>query len=554
MQRNISYPDIAGERTVEAPSSQEAPHPTQAPDCGLSRRAALLWLLLALAVVLSYALATGQAWEDYYISFRHSAHLVEGKGLTYQEGQRIQGFTSPLATLLLAAGYGMGGSEPVALWLFRGLSAAAYAAGLWLLLGGVRRAGVAPGWLPLTVPGLVYLLDAKAAAFSMNGMETGLLLLFLGGSLFALAGLPGRGRLLLGLCWAGMMWTRPDSALYIAAMGLAAMLFLRRGGPLFGDLLRAAGVCTAAYLPWFAFAWIYYGSPVPHSVTAKGMAVAAPGASGLPAALRRLPEVWAYLYLPPYSEFSTWKLLAVGGGMAGLAASFYWAWPGGRPFGRAASWMTLCGAAFLALIPRVYPWYYPAVMACSLPALASMVADLSPSPHRRRRAIVAATALLFLAGLGWAWVDCARTVQVVQRVSEDGNREQIGRWLAANAAPSDRVYLECPGYIGYYSGLEMLDYPGLVSPPVVRARRLVADDFAVVGRALAPEWMVLRSEEVDYFRAVEGAWLQRNYRLATTFDVSDRLRQQAPEHPGILYDGTFHVLRRSDARKPGTEP
>jgi len=47
-------------------------------------------------------------------------------------------------------------------------------------------------------------------------------------------------------------------------------------------LLRAAGVCALLYLPWFLFAWAYYGSPVPQTVVAKGIGYAArPGVEAL---------------------------------------------------------------------------------------------------------------------------------------------------------------------------------------------------------------------------------------------------------------------------------
>jgi hypothetical protein len=504
-------------------------------------------VLLALAVALTYTLVTSQAWEDYYIAFRHSVHLVEGNGLTYQPGQRIQGFSSPLATLLLAATYAAGGSEPAALWLFRGLSMTAYAAGLWFLLQAMRRRGLTL----LVLPGLLYVLDAKAVAFSVNGMETGLWLLLLAGSLYGLSAVPERGPWVLGACWAGLLWTRPDSVVYLAAMVLASLAFTTERRRTARRLLQAGALCAAGYLPWVLFAWWYYGSPIPQSVVAKGLGASSAGLGSWMAGLGRLPSVLAYLYLPPYSEFSSWRLLAVAGGLLAAAASLYWAWPAGNTFGRMASLMTLCGALYLALLPRVYPWYYPAVMLCSLPAVAALASHI---PARVRRTGVVLAAVLLSSGLGWAWLDCARTVRVVQQVSENGNRVAIGRWLAANAAPGERVYLECPGYIGYHSGLEMLDYPGLVSPTVVAARRAVTDDFAVVGQSLAPEWMVLRSEEVQHFRAASGDWIRQRYRLVRTFDVAASLREQAPGHPGILYDGTFHVLRRRDGASDLGEP
>ena len=60
-------------------------------------------------------------WEDAYITLRHAVHLCGGDGLTYESGQRIQGFSSPLAALLMAATAAVTGCGPdaPALWLFR---------------------------------------------------------------------------------------------------------------------------------------------------------------------------------------------------------------------------------------------------------------------------------------------------------------------------------------------------------------------------------------------------------------------------------------------------
>ena len=53
-----------------------------------------------------------------------------------------------------------------------------------------------------------------------------------------------------------------------------------------------------------------------------------------------------------------------------------------------------------------------------------------------------------------------------QRV-EDQLRIPIGRWLAANVKPHERVMLEPIGYIGYYSERRIIDDVGLVSPEVL---------------------------------------------------------------------------------------
>src|SRR5437870_2754322 len=98
------------------------------------------WLValtaFAAAVPLAYALYTHHAWEDYFITFRHSQNLCAGKGLVYTEGERVHGFTSPLGVLLPALGYALtrNSSYLGALWIFRLISIAAFAGGAWLLL------------------------------------------------------------------------------------------------------------------------------------------------------------------------------------------------------------------------------------------------------------------------------------------------------------------------------------------------------------------------------------------------------------------------------------
>src|ERR1700756_5101902 len=92
--------------------------------------------LMALAVPLAYSLYTNEIWEDFFITFRFSRNLCEGKGLVYNIGERVHGFTSPLGVLLPALTYWLTGksSYVAALWAFRIISIAAFAGGCWWLI------------------------------------------------------------------------------------------------------------------------------------------------------------------------------------------------------------------------------------------------------------------------------------------------------------------------------------------------------------------------------------------------------------------------------------
>ena len=78
-------------------------------------------------------------------------------------------------------------------------------------------------------------------------METGFVLLFFGWAIYLLTVDENRW-LARGLCWAGMMWMRPDGCVYIMAFGLAELLFIRIGSRrnTLASLARSAGdVCLA---------------------------------------------------------------------------------------------------------------------------------------------------------------------------------------------------------------------------------------------------------------------------------------------------------------------
>ena len=83
----------------------------------------------------------------------------------------------------------------------------------------------------------------------------------------------------LGLAGAGLMWTRPDGFIYFGALGLGFLLF-DAGRPigqsrlgLLKIFLWAGALTTVLYLPWLLWAWHYFGSPIPHTIIAKGVEV-----------------------------------------------------------------------------------------------------------------------------------------------------------------------------------------------------------------------------------------------------------------------------------------
>ena len=421
-----------------------------------------------------FALLTNHAWEDYYITYRASKNLATGNGLVFNVGDRLHTFTSPLGVLLPATAslLTLNTSDVAALWIFRLMSCAAFGGAAALLFSTVRRGPETP--LVAGVLAIAWLCtDSKSLDFSINGMETGFMLLFLAYVLWGLFSPALKSRWLhLGLAWGGLMWTRPDSFIYIGLITAAAWIFndsqrtgLTRKAWL-AVIFKAALVCTAVYLPWFVWAWIYYGSPVPHTIVAKASVSAVD--RDLPTLIKTLAQMprlaWEgastldAAFLPTYFVAGGWpKVLILCARAMGLLTACLWLVPGVRSETRAASIAFLGAHVYLTFFPYFpFPWYLPPTTFLAFFAWACLAGQLLEFGRRSsglRRTV--AFASIFVVGgaqLGlqlWTVLAASKQMAALQTHIDTGNRRTIGEWLAANSSPGDRVFLEPLGYIGF---------------------------------------------------------------------------------------------------------
>jgi hypothetical protein len=534
----------------------------------LRRPPVLIFALVGLVAIV-FALYTQHAWEDYYITYRASKHLATGEGLVHNPGQHVHSFTSPLGVLLpaVASLATFNSSDAGALWIFRFMAIAALGAAAVLLFRGTQRLG-------LSLVASVFLVlclatDAKIVDFTINGMETPFLLAFFAYAFWAMFTAGPRRWIHLGLAWGGLMWSRPDACIPIAL--LTATVWLFNDAALTGlnrrewlpVLLRAAGVATAVYLPWFLFAWSYYGSPIPHTITAKSLLAGPKTLEGfwlsLLAFTQRINSPYASIdsvFAPPNMVYGGWPdgprlfMRTVAALCAGLWI-FRWFHPATRAL--SLTYLGLC--VYLNYFPPFpFAWYLTLPATVALLVLAGAFSQLlgaarHAAPPRWRGALQAAVLLPMLAFAvtgGWYTWQAARQLRAQQATIENGIRRPIGEWLKANAAPGDTVFLEPLGYIGFFSGLRTYDYPGLSSPEMVAAiRRHGTKRYAPLIRELNPSWLVLRPSEMADIHKEDPDLLRNVYVPTKAFDRRREVAELKVYGLGYIeYDAAFMVFKR----------
>jgi 3-oxoacyl-[acyl-carrier protein] reductase len=459
-------PAAAGPRAIAPALSAKAP-PASPPS---ARRAPLGLIIGLLILALSYGemALPPRPHDDAYITYRYAANVAAGKGLVYNEGERVLGTTTPLYALILAAGAVVGLPIPWFSALIEIASTLAIGVCLFLILRRIRAPGmgVAMVWL--------YALNRWFFGMAL-GMESQLYAACLMGAFASLA--HGRLALAAPLCGAAA-WLRPDGAFAFAAL-FAAMYQMewstwRRDRRFLLALVGSVGVLAI----WLLFATLYYGSPIPHSLSAKAAQHFDPGR-------RQFADGLAHLFLfgPDGARVRPFGVLA----LAGLAIGLFRR----TEIRPVVAWLAAYVGAF-TMAPE-YQWYYaPVVPVATLGAGLGLLefarlarwACRGDAKGVAAFMAVAAFLLLFrdLAISGGLTLEYWRHPKMR---TLDAGYADAGDWLRANSPPGATVSSVEIGALGYRSERRIVDLMGLVSPealpsvsgrtPAERAAKFLAD-------------------------------------------------------------------------------
>ena len=244
------------------------------------RPAFLLATLAALGFAGWRAIAMRWTTDDAFISFRYARNLLDGLGLVFNAGERVEGYSNFLWTLWSAVGLSAGFAAEA--WAdFWGVACYLGSVALLAATGQAlaRRREEGSPLVPLAAIGAA--LNPEWSIFATSGLETSAFtfLLLLG---YALVLRGVRRKLWLvaaGAVFGAASLTRPDGALpaavagvwllfaarprrsaallYGAAAGAVALPFLAWRLHYYGDLFPNTYYAKSAYLAWYGQGWLY---------------------------------------------------------------------------------------------------------------------------------------------------------------------------------------------------------------------------------------------------------------------------------------------------------
>ncbi len=520
----------------------------------------LLGIFFLFSICIVFAFVTDHRWEDWYITYRASKNFATGHGLVFNIGEYTMTYTSPIGTLFpaLIKYLFINQSDDFTIWIYRIICAVTLSVTSILLYKIIQQ---------LKYPIFFYYLSLFLFAFNfliidntINGMESAFMVFFEILLIYLLIRHSFKAIWQYALCFAGIMFTRPDGFIYAGIIILGFVLFRVNPNTQFTrknivNIIIAISIACLLFAPWIIITANYYGTPIPHTIIAKSKNYTFEYLINTFINYFQTFNGSPNLFLPSYAiNFGGWGLFKPIAQILSIITLFYWLIPGTNKIARALSFSSLLMVLYLNIISGQgpSPWYLPSVITPSLIVLTLISNDIylavyKDSPYK----IVKYLSLVSLMGVAVFMFSNfylgMRMIKYQQKIVENGNRKQIGLWLKANANPKDRVFMECLGYIGFYSNLKTYDYPGMSSPEVVKTRKEIkSEKYSAIINHLKPEWLVLRAGEATEINREIPELMQQHYKLAKTFDVRTKIEQAKVKYgePFLQVDALFEVYQK----------
>ncbi|MCG5052914.1 MAG: hypothetical protein KA712_08135 [Myxococcales bacterium] len=412
-------------------------------------------LALGATLVLSLVCAWRLRWlsDDAFISFRYARNWVEGHGLVFNLGEKVEGYTNFLWVVLLAAAHSLGVDMPTAAVVFS-LGFSTMALLLTYHLG--RR------WMPtrkiafvLPVACIALALNYTWASFSTGGLETMLAAAMV---LLALERAYAERPLQAGLANIAATMAHPDHAIFYVALAVALLLDPRRRR----GLVWYGLAFVLVYLPYTVLRWKYFGEFFPNTYYAKA------------GHLANFPQGWFYLWASTLA-CGLWALLPLSlYGLVALRSELV------------VRYTAIAVPLYLVYVAKIGGDYMLGRLLTPILPLVFLVSEqaLLHMTSRWPVALAATASLSFVplvvpakvippAEVKWYLTD-ERTMYPLKSLSplEIGGTtahrgEMLARYLANEGVELSYAAFAI-GYVGWRTGWKIVDLHGLIDPVLAR--------------------------------------------------------------------------------------
>jgi hypothetical protein len=379
----------------------------------------------------------------------------------------------------------------------------------------------------------------------MAGMETQVATaILLGGFYYLLK----ENWTLLGICCGLATIARPEFFAFVALIGLWLLIFNRR------VIFKVVATASLITIPWYLFAYLYFGSIIPNTVHAKTWG----GKIGLfSASKERILDYFykSWSHIAPFREWSfvrdtplpdsllqivVFLLLSVFsiGVVTAVRKKDH------KLIVIIATILIFIFYRSAAVINPYFMWYLPPFMALLFIVAAYGMNSISKYSHRAALIL----SMLIITAYGIHIPYSFPIEKKVQDEIEYAVRSEVGKSLQNIMKETDSVFLEPLGYIGIeIRGKTTYDFPGLSSPKVIDViRNLPQVRMGGVIEVLQPEFLVLRPREIKEFNEYYNETAAR-YTVIKTIQAKrgldwsvDGYRIKTPD------DRIFSILKRND--------
>jgi hypothetical protein len=297
-------------------------------------------------------------------------------------------------------------------------------------------------------------------------------------------------------------------------------LFWLMDGRNLKDGAKYAFLAVLVTLPWLIFATWYFGSPVPHSITAKALTYRSP------VSMEWIYVLW-YIFAQRGSTGGSILIVALlGTGVAAVLSQ-----QALRPLRIYLAWMVLYIAVFTFVQSGRFGWYYAPVM----PVLFTLVVLGGAVWFEQTRRLSAMTRILqsnlryvlagtlFLALIVTSGMSVYASSQAAHRETSVERQiwQPLGRWIRENTASDATVALESIGGIGWYAERYIWDEGGLVSAKTYALNQDTPGGLNVMAllQTYHPDLFITwQPWELETLRSPEAqAWFDANYEFVESY-------------------------------------